>query len=200
MALRVGITGGIGAGKSLVAEIFKTFGIPVYASDLMAKKLMSEDPGLKAAIQETFGPEAYRDDDINRPFIASKVFEDKDNLTRINELVHPVVIKDYDVWERRQHGAPYTIKEAALLFESGSFKDLDRVILVIAPKNLRIQRVLMRDIQRTREDIEHIIASQMSDMEKKKRSDYVIVNDGQNMVIPQVLDIHRDLLQLNDPH
>jgi len=194
MSLKVGITGGIGAGKSLVSDIFRTFGIPIYNADLMARKFMNEDPGLKEAIRKTFGQEAYNGGSLNRLFLAQQIFNNEEYLARINALVHPVVINDYISWLKDHSDQPYNIKEAALLFESGSYKDLDRIILVLAPKTVRIQRILMRDAHRTQTDVENIIARQMSDRSKKKLSDYIIINDEQKMVLPQVLEIHRKLL------
>jgi len=155
---------------------------------------MNEDPGLKEAIQRAFGQETYIDGSLNRSFLAQQIFNDEENLARINALVHPVVINDYNNWVKTQSNKPYTIKEAALLFESGSYKDLDEIILVYAPKTIRINRVLMRDVYRTRSVIERIIEKQMSDNSKKKLSNYIITNDDQNMVIPQVLKIHKKLM------
>ena len=195
MSLKAGITGGIGAGKSIVSEIFRTFGIPIYNADLRAKKLMNEDPGLKEAIRKAFGQETFKDGSLNRSFLAQQIFNDEENLARINALVHPVVINDYISWLEDHADQPYTLKEAALLFESGSYKDLDRIILVLAPITMRIHRILMRDAHRTQTDVENIMARQMSDPNKKKLSDYIIINDEKKLVIPQVLEIHRKILR-----
>jgi dephospho-CoA kinase len=195
MALKVGITGGIGAGKSLISKIFDSFGIPIYNADMEAKKLMNENLPLKDAIRKLFGQNAYKEGYLDRSFIVKKLFNNVENLTRMNELVHPVVINDYNKWLQKQEQKPYSIKEAALLFESGSYKELDKVILVYTPKTIRINRVLMRDRHRTKADIESIIENQMSENKKKKLSDYLIVNDEQKMVIPQVLEIHEKLLK-----
>ena len=194
MSLKVGITGGIGAGKSLVANIFRTLNIPVYDADVMAKKLMNEHPDLKKSIEIAFGPESFDQGHLNRPYLANKIFNDEKNLMKMNDLVHPVVINEYKSWLRHHAHQPYTIKEAALLFEAGSYKDLDKIILVIAPKAVRIQRILMRDQHRTQSDIENIMARQMSDTQKKELCDYIIINDERKMVIPQVLEIHDRLL------
>lgn len=194
MSLKVGITGGIGAGKSIVSEIFRTFGIPVYDADMMAKKLMNDHTDLKKAIIKAFGKLAYKDGNLNRTYLAQIVFKDEENLTLINKLVHPVVINDYNHWLEKQYNRLYSVKEAALLFESGSYSDLDKIIFVYAPRVLRINRVLMRDSHRTKSDIEIIMARQMSDNKKKKLSDYVIVNDEHNMLIPQVLEVHQKLM------
>lgn len=195
MSLKVGITGGIGAGKSLVANIFRTFGIPVYNSDAEAKRLMNEDPYLKEQIIDLFGHEAYSNNNLNRNYLNEVVFKNHENLSRMNKLVHPAVIKDYNSWLTKYKGKSMTIKEAALLFESNSYKDLDYTILVSAPKSIRIGRVLLRDANRSREDIENIIENQMSESRKKKLSDFIIINDGERMVIPQVLEIYESLTQ-----
>jgi dephospho-CoA kinase len=193
MSLKIGITGGIGAGKSLVTAIFKTFGIPVYNADLEAKKLMNENAKLKEAIRKTFGEESYVKDELNRRYIGKIIYSSKANLEKMNQLVHPVVINEYNQWVNHHLDKPYTIKEAALLFESGSYTDLDHIILVYAPKNIRINRVMMRDLHRSKAEIERIMENQIGDNKKKKLSDFVVVNDDQQMVIPQVLDIHHTL-------
>lgn len=194
MSVKVGITGGIGAGKTLVANIFGTFGIPIYNSDVEAKRLMNEDLNLKEQIINLFGQKAYVNDCLNSAYLTELVFKNQENLNMINNLVHPAVIKDYNNWLTKYENKPITIKEAALLFESGSYKDLDYTILVLAPKSIRIGRVLLRDINRTKEDIEDIIAKQMSDSQKKKISDFNIINDEKEMVIPQVLEIYKTLI------
>lgn len=193
MSLKVGITGGIGAGKSLVANIFRTFGIPVYNSDIEAKRLMNSDPELKEQVINLFGQKAYLNNVLNRSYLNEVVFRNQENLTNMNKLVHPVVIRDYNAWLIKYEEGPMTIKEAALLFESNSYKDLDYTILVSAPKSIRIGRVLLRDENRTKEDIESIIEKQMSESRKKKLSDFIIINDGEKMVIPQVLGIYNSL-------
>jgi len=194
MSVEVGITGGIGAGKTLVANIFRTFGIPVYNSDVEAKRLMNEDADLKEQIINLFGQKAYVKEVLNRTYLTEVVFKNQDNLTRMNNLVHPAVIKDYFNWLTKYKNKPIIIKEAALLFESGSYKDLDYTILVVAPKSMRIGRVLLRDVNRSKEDIEEIIEKQMSESRKKKLSDFIIINDGERMVIPQVLEIYKNLV------
>ena len=197
MSIEVGITGGIGAGKTLVANIFRTFGIPVYNSDTEAKRLMNEDPDLKEQIINLFGQKAYAKEVLNRNYLTEVVFKNQDNLSRMNSLIHPTVIKDYNKWLTKYKNKPITIKEAALLFESGSYKDLDYTILVFAPKSTRIGRVLLRDVKRSKQDVEDIIDKQMSESRKKKLSDFIIINDGERMVIPQVLEIYMNLV--NNP-
>lgn len=191
--LLVGITGGIGAGKSIVSKVFQILGIPKYDADSRAKVLMNSSPELVKPISLLFGPEAYKNDHLNRQYIAAKAFENKGLLTQLNELVHPAVANDFNEWVDQQT-APYVLKEAALLFESGSFESLDQMITVTAPKDIRIKRVMARD-GRTEYQVKSIISNQMSEGEKANRSDYVIENDDENMVIPQVLEIHSTLMQ-----
>ena len=196
MSLEVGITGGIGAGKTLIANIFRTFGIPIYNSDEEAKRLMNDDEELKGKVIDLFGRDSYSKGVLNRTYLTNIVFKNQDNLSRLNAIVHPAVYNDYSKWLINHEAFPITIKEAALLFESGSYKDLDYTILVSAPRPIRIRRVLLRDMNRTKENIEEIIDKQMSDSAKKKLSYFNIINDGQRMVIPQVLEIYQKLLNI----
>ena len=196
--LKVGITGGIGSGKTTVCHIFETLGIPVYYADDRAKALMIKEGNLKNKIRNLFGGEAYLPDgQLNRKHIADTAFHSPLLLQKLNELVHPAVFEDGNAWHEAQNDAPYTLKEAALLYESGSFAFLDQIIAVYAPKDLRIKRVILRGAgAMTREDVEARIAKQMPDEEKKERADFVIINDGLQALIPQVLRIHRTLMGL----
>ncbi|MTI41599.1 dephospho-CoA kinase [Fulvivirga lutimaris] len=189
--LQVGITGGIGSGKSLVCKIFSSLGIPIYDADSRAKWLTSNNETIKASIIAHFGAEAYTGVGLNREYIAGRVFNNKQELEVLNGIIHPEVGKDYKLWVESQSSA-YVIKEAALMFESGSYKVLDKVINVTAPVPLRIQRVLKRDAFRTEKEIQAIIDKQLSDEERIKRSDYIINNDEQEMLIPQVLKLHEE--------
>ena len=156
---------------------------------------MNNQPDLKSAIQEGFGSEAYtRNGEVNRAHLADKVFNDADELARLNALVHPAVGDDYKAWQEKQL-TPYAIKEAALLFESGSYKELDYVVNVSAPEALRVLRVLDRDSFRSKAEIQGIIEKQLSEDERLQRSDFVIVNDGVEMIIPQVLSLHNLFLK-----
>ena len=193
--LKIGITGGIGAGKSVITKIFSILKIPVYDADKRAKWLMNYDKKLIFQIKEAFGEQSYKNEnELNREYLAKKVFNDKDKLDILNSLVHPIVHIDYHNWLKNHEDKAYTIKEAALLFESGSYKELDRVIAVYAPKDVRITRVLLRDSHRTVKDLESIMERQMDDNEKKKMADFVIINDDKTMVIPQVLKLHQQFL------
>ena len=191
----IGITGGIGAGKTLVSSIFKNLGIPVYYADDRAKFLMNHSKKLIHEITETFGPQAYLKGKLNRSYLANHVFENKDKLELLNRMVHPAVGEDYRQWRKQYQDRPYTLKEAALLFETGSFHELDQTILVYAPLPLRIQRVILRDPLRTKTDIEKIVRNQMPEDEKKKLADHIIHNDDKQLVIPQVLKIHHLLIE-----
>ncbi len=188
--LKVGITGGIGSGKSTVARIFENLGIPVYHADARAKLLMVENKELKAAIRQAFGEKAYTPEGLpDRAFLAGQVFHDKEKLATLNALVHPVVREDGERWHAAQSGVPYTLKEAALLYESGSYRDLDLVLVVTAPKALRIRRVMARDgvdeaAVRARMD------NQWPEDEKVRRADIVIHNDGKQLLLPQVMEVH----------
>jgi len=193
MALRVGLTGGIGSGKSTVAKIFETLGIPVYYADDRAKKIMNENELLQEQIVAHFGKDAYQNNQLNRPYMATQVFNDKEKLALLNSLVHPVTIADADTWMKKQI-TPYAIKEAALIFEAGVDKHLDLVIGVTAPEPLRIQRVMGRE-NISAEKVQERISKQMDEEEKMKRCDYVILNDEHQLIIPQVLTIHQELLK-----
>ena len=192
--VRVGLTGGIGSGKSTVAHVFEILGIPVYYADKEAKRLMNEDPEIKKQLVEHFGEEAYADNLLNRRFIAEIVFKDKEKLQLLNSLVHPITIRKAEEW-MLQHQTPYVIKEAALIFESGSQENLDYVIGVSAPLNLRIQRTIKRDGV-SREEVLSRMQNQIQETIKMRLCDFVIRNDEQHLVLPQVLALHEKLKRL----
>lgn len=193
--LKVGITGGIGSGKSTVARIFGILGVPVYYADDAAKTIMQTDELLIRQVKEHFGGHIYDSNNVlDRAALGKIVFNDKDKLELLNSLVHPATIRHSDEWADRQT-APYVLKEAALLFESGSFQYLDKCIGVSAPQPLRILRVMKRD-NVSRNDVLARMYKQIDDNIKMKLCDYVIRNDEQEMVIPQVLALHNTLLQL----
>lgn len=197
--LKVGITGGIGSGKSTVARIFSLLGVPVYYADDAAKTIMQTDPLLIQQVKEHFGSHMYDSNNVlDRAALGKIVFNDREKLDLLNALVHPATIRHSDEWAAKQH-APYVLKEAALLFESGSFQYLDKCIGVSAPQPLRILRVMKRD-NISREDVLARMYKQIDDNIKMKLCDYVIRNDEQEMVIPQVLALHNTLLQLAASH
>ena len=189
--LQIGITGGIGSGKSLVCKIFQHLRIPVYDADSHAKALMTTDGILVSQIKKEFGDLAYHPHgELNRPWLASHVFSDESKLEKLNKLVHPRVAVDYESWVERHADEPYVIKEAALLFESGSYRYLSKIVVVTAPERLRQARVLKRDPHRTVEQFREIVEKQLPEEEKMKRADYLIVNDDTTLVLPQVLKLH----------
>lgn len=195
--LKIGITGGIGAGKSTVCKVFAALGIPIYDADSRAKRLLVADGALVAQIKQQFGEEAYfSDSSLNREWLAAQVFSKPEQLALLNSLVHPQVGLDFERWYLQQQKAPYVLKEAALIFETGSDKSLDAVINVTAPEALRVRRTLMRDTQRSREQVEDIIQRQLPEEERLSRSQFKIVNDDHAMVVPQILRLHRQLLSL----
>jgi dephospho-CoA kinase len=193
---RIGVTGGIGSGKSLVCQMFSVLGIPIYYADIGAKWLASNDAELKKGIVDVFGSEAYTPEGgYNRPFVAKIAFEHPEKLAALNALIHPAVERHSRAWHNEQaaSGAPYTVKEAALMIESGSHKFLDFLIVVIAPEALRIQRVLQRS-GLTEQQVRGRMESQLPEKEKAKLADFIIVNDGEQMLIPQVWHIHKEIL------
>lgn len=194
MVLKVGLTGGIGSGKSTVTGIFKVLGIPVFDADSVAKNIMNEDEGLKQQIIENFGEASYTNGILNRKYIANIVFNDAFKLEQLNALVHPVTIAAAETWMLRQT-TPYAVKEAALFFESGSAVGIDVMVGVFAPQALRIQRVMARDGV-SRQEVLTRIGRQIDDEIKRRLCDYVLVNDEQQMLLPQVLALHETLLQL----
>lgn len=194
--LRIGITGGIGSGKTTVADIFHVLGIPVYKSDDASKRLMVEDKDLKKNIIESFGEESYVNGILNRKYLAAQVFNDSKKIALLNSFVHPATINDARRWTEKQNSA-YTIKEAALIFESGSDEFLDYVIGVKSPLSLRVERAMRRD-NVTRQQVEARMKLQMDEDEKMKRCDFIIINDEQQMLIPQVLLLHERFLKEAD--
>ncbi|MFD0861889.1 dephospho-CoA kinase [Sungkyunkwania multivorans] len=190
----VGLTGGIGSGKTTVAVMFEKLGVPIYIADVEAKKLMNEEEDVKHKVIELLGPEAYVEGELNRSYIASKVFFDKELLVRLNNIVHPAVGDHFDRWKEKQK-APYVIKEAAVLFENDAYKLCDKIITVMAPVEVRISRVLERD-DTTRDAIEARISNQWTDEEKTALSDYVIHNVLLEDTQKQVAKIHAELLDL----
>jgi dephospho-CoA kinase len=195
MPLRIGLTGGIGSGKSTVAKVFEVLGIPVYYADEAAKRIMNEDEELKAQIVQHFGAAAYTNHQLNRKYIASLVFNNKERLEQLNNLVHPATIRDGERWMQQQT-TPYAIKEAALIFESGVQAYLDYVIGVAAPAALRIHRTMKRD-NIGRDEVLSRMNQQIQEVIKMRLCDFVITNDEQQAVIPQVIALHEKLLQLS---
>jgi dephospho-CoA kinase len=191
MSIIIGLTGGIGSGKSTVAKIFAQLGIPVLDADATAKAIMNEDRSVKTKLIELFGEDAYKENQLNRPYIAQLVFKDAFKLQQLNAIIHPITIQYAKDWASKQ-SAPYVIKEAALFFESGSSEGVEKIIGVTAPKHIRIQRVMQRD-QITREDVIKRMEHQLEDSLKMKLCDWVIQNDDMHLLIPQILAIHQEI-------
>ena len=192
--LKIGITGGIGSGKSTVAKVFEVLGIPVYYADNAAKQLMNKDENLKEKITKQFGNQVYTDGKLNRTYLSEIVFNNPEKLALLNSLVHPATLKDAERWMQQQT-TPYAIKEAALIFESGAQQHLDYVIGVTAPAPLRIHRTMQRDAI-TREEVVARMDKQMDDTIKMKLCHFIIKNDEQEMLLPQVIALHEKLLKL----
>lgn len=192
--LKLGITGGIGSGKSTVAKAFEVLGIPVYYADEAAKRLMNEHEGLKEKIKQLVGEAAYDSGKLNRKYMAGIVFNDPGKLAALNAIVHPATVHDAADWMNKQT-SPYTLKEAALIFESGSQEHLDYVIGVTAPAPLRIQRTMQRD-GITREEVIARMDKQLDETIKMKLCDFIIINDEQQLLLPQVIALHEKLITL----
>jgi dephospho-CoA kinase len=194
--LKVGITGGIGSGKSTVCGLFEKFGVPVYYADDRAKWLMNHQEDLKKQLKENFGAAVYNEEGLlDRAYLAGIVFKDSAKLNILNSIVHPAVFEDGQQWqvEQEELGAVYTLKEAALLFETGSYLNLDRIIVVTVPEDIRIKRVIERD-NTTEEEVRARINKQMPQEEKEKRADHIITNIAWETLNIQISDIHEQLL------
>ncbi|KAA9331811.1 dephospho-CoA kinase [Adhaeribacter soli] len=194
--LKIGITGGIGTGKSIVCRIFELLGVPVYDSDHRAKQVMACNPQLKEELIAAFGPKTFNEQGLDRTFLAKMVFHNAEKLQLLNSLVHPRVKQDFVDWVSENAGAPYVLKEAALMFETEAWRQVDKMITVYAPLDIRMKRLLERDTHRTQTDLENIIAKQLPEEEKIRRADYVVYNDDSQLVIPQVLALHKEFLSL----
>lgn len=194
--IKVGITGGIGSGKTTVCKIFATLEIPVYYADVRAKELMISNSEVIQKIKKLFGKEAYDDNgQLNRKFIAEKAFSDKNLLQQLNDIVHPAVFQDTQNWFQTHKVKAYTLYEAAIMFESGSSKLMDKMITVFAPLEDRIARIIKRD-DISREEVLARVDKQLSEEEKMKIADFIIYNDHSQPLIEQVLTIHQLLISI----
>lgn len=187
----IGLTGGIGSGKSTIAKMFEELGVSVYVSDIEAKKLMVADQKLISAIKELLGDLAYINNELNRNYIAKKVFNDKKLLQKLNQIVHPAVAKHFEEWRQKQKGE-YVIKEAAILFENEGYKECDYVILVTAPEDTRIKRVMKRD-NVSKEQVLARLKNQWSDQKKINLANEVVINEDIEKTRQKVLEIHNKL-------
>lgn len=188
----VGLTGGIGSGKTYIAQKFQNLAIPVYNSDIRARELMLSDSNLKEALKKLFGPEVYLNQQLNKTFISEQLFKNKELLKKMNQLVHPAVQKDFERWCKLHTDAPFVIKEAAILIESGAYKQCDSIIVVSAPQTLRMERVMNRDNMR-HEQFVNILNNQLSDKERLPYASFIIKNDGTQVIDERVNEIYQQL-------
>ncbi|MEY4002464.1 MAG: hypothetical protein RIT07_506 [Bacteroidota bacterium] len=195
--LRVGITGGIGSGKTTVCRVFETLGVPVYYADAEAKKLYAENSELKNRLVAVFGPAIISQGAVNTARLAEIAFASPENIAQINAIVHPYVFEHYENWCGEHDNHPYTLKEAAILFESGSYKRVQKTIGVIAPESERVSRVMLRD-GCSKEEVIKRMSRQMPQDALASRCDFLIQNNNQHSIIEQVLEIHRQLLTLSE--
>ncbi len=195
--LKLGITGGIGSGKTSVCRVFNVLGIPVFSADSEAKHIMDNEKNISRELNSIAGRDLYRNGDLDRVELARLIFNDQNLLKKVNSLVHPVVFEHFKQWQEEQT-APYVIMDAAILFESGGSKLVDKIITVVAPLDERIGRVIKGN-RLTREQVMERIRNQLDDDIKIKQSDYVIYNSENDMIIPAILKIHKDLMaQINN--
>jgi len=190
---KLGLTGGIGSGKTLVCQIFEKLGVPVYYADTAARLLMNTDAELKSGIKLMFGEQAFGRDGLDRQYLADSVFGDHGKLSGLNRLVHPAVRKDFIRWTDLQMESPYVIEEAAILFESGASIEMNLSVLVYAPEELRISRVMKRDGV-GREAVLKRMGHQLGEEELMEKADHVLINDGTQMLLTQVIELHNKIL------
>jgi dephospho-CoA kinase len=198
--LKIGITGGIGSGKTTVCKVFELLGIPVFYADHVAKSIMQTDELLKTEVLSAFGQESYsKDGQLNRPYISTIVFNDESELKKLNAIVHPAVFRAFDKWITTHSDAPYILKEAALLFESKSYKMCDLSILVVSPEATRIRRVIARD-HISKDEIMLRMKRQFTDEQKMKLADHMLINDENRLLIPQIVSLHQQFLKISSNH
>ena len=195
--LKIGITGGIGSGKSTVCNVLRNLGVPVFTSDIIARDLLNTNEDLKIKIRKMFDEDMYTSTgELDRERMAKCVFNNVEELEKLNNLVHPEVAKEFENWCVKHERKPYVIKEAAIIFESGAYRDLDKIVTVFCPKKKRIQRIIDRD-NTTKEQVEKRMVFQYSDEERNKLADFIIINDGKEELLPQVMELHEILLNEN---
>lgn len=191
--LKIGLTGGIGTGKSIVAKVFDLLNVPVYVSDIEAKRLMNENTEIKKQLIAEFGSDVYVNYQLNREYLAKQIFADKKALEKVNRIVHPVVRKDFEFWASQQTSV-YVIQESAILFDTGLYKNFDKIITVTAEQELRIKRVMERDAV-DREQVEARMKNQISEEEKFKKSDFILYNNTE-LLLPQILKIDAEIRKI----
>ncbi|MFK7833918.1 MAG: dephospho-CoA kinase [Winogradskyella sp.] len=190
----VGLTGGIGSGKTTILKCFKSYGVPVYIADDEAKALMHRSKVIRRQLIKLFGKEAYKEDQLNRTYLSSKIFGDRTLLEKMNAIVHPKVAAHFKRWLKKQKG-DYVIKEAAIIFENNLESQYNYIITVIADEDLRIKRVMKRD-GASEKKIKSIINNQLSDAEKMKKSDFIITNNDLEEAKKQAFEIHNNILEI----
>jgi len=191
---QVGITGGIGSGKSLVCNVLEKLGVSVYYADREAGRLMNNDPELINGIRDLLGLKAYKNGTLDRVYVAEKIFSNRELLSDMNNMVHPAVRKDYTCWVESRMESPYVVEEAAILFESGAGDFLDWTVLVYAPEDIRIRRVMQRD-RVDEESVRRRMAHQMDEEKKRELADEVIMNDEKQLILPRIIEMHRTILK-----
>jgi dephospho-CoA kinase len=190
---RVGVTGGIGSGKTLVCKVFNILGIPVYNADHSARMLVDKEILLQNELKAFFGDGIFTDKGLNRPLFSSMIFHQKQKLDAANRIIHPWVRKDFEQWAALHQDKAYVVEEAAILFESGGYKMMDKCITVVSPIELRIKRLLKRP-GLTPERIEEILNNQWTDKERIRYSDFILINDEKIPLLPQILHVHRQII------
>jgi dephospho-CoA kinase len=190
--IKVGVTGGIGSGKSIVCRVFESLGIPVYYADNHSRRLVDSEPDIRKKLVDLFGPDIYTGGTLNRPRFAAVIFADPKLLEAANDIIHPYVREDFDRWSRSYTEKKYIIEEAAILFESGENTLVDKSITIVSPVEMRMKRILKRPGM-TPGRIRDIMANQWPDEKKADFADFVIVNDEKSLILPQILFIHHQL-------
>ena len=190
--LRIGLTGGIGSGKSYISNIFRHLGVKVFDADEIAKRILDSNPGVRIKLSDLFGEGIYTEGKFNRQEAAKRVFKDAELLRKMNAIVHPEVLTSFNSWAESYSSFPYVMKEAAIIFESGANKFLDAVINISAPEDMRIRRVMVRD-SASRDEVIARMGHQWSEKERIDMADFVLVNDEKSMLIPQIIEIHNAL-------
>ncbi len=193
--IKAGVTGSLGSGKSTVCSVFASFGIPVFNADLTARELMNSNDLIKKELIRHFGHHIYTQQGLNRNMMAQLIFSDKVSLDTVNSIVHPVVKENFDNWCIKHHASVYVIKEAAVIIETGGYRELDKTILVTAPEATKIKRVQKRD-KRSTEEIKNILANQLPDEKKIPFADFIIENDDKKLILPTIIEIHHQLLKM----
>ncbi len=198
MAKIIGITGGIGSGKSIVCKVFALLGVPIYEADVRAKYLMNHNQHIKQQLKNAFGNDTYTEnEELNRRFLAENVFISNEKVLLLNSIVHPEVAQDFKKWTTKKQHFDYVLNEAALMFESGSYQRMDKVITVFSPLEVRKKRIRLRDTQRTEQEIDNIIQKQLPEEEKFKKANYIIENDDKKPLLPQILTLNTIFRQPN---